>query len=265
MNNRWWLPLVASGVLGGCSLIPQRTGLEIMSYPTAKVYIDNKEAGMTPYRNNTLKPGEVTVRLQTTEVNWEKVIRLENGANTVIDREISTKENKSGGYILYLEATGDSNKAGMMVSSMPDKAAVAVEGEIKGFTPMRLDDIGRGDKQVTISYPGYKTVNIFVKGIPGYQLVIEGNLPEEGVAAGNEVEPTGAVEAADSPDGKKEIMILNTETGWLRVRSGPGAGEEILKAKPGERFEILEEKDGWIKIKLSVGEGWVSAKYVEKL
>ena len=56
-----------------------------MSYPTAKVYINNKEMGSTPYKNLDLKPGENEVKLVAGIREWKKTIDLQNNINTVID------------------------------------------------------------------------------------------------------------------------------------------------------------------------------------
>lgn len=68
---------------------------------------------------------------------------------------------------------------------------------------------------------------------------------------------------------KKEtvvVVILDTPTGWLRVRSGPGTTfVEVAKVNPGEKYEFLEESSGWYKIQFKGGkEGWVVGTYVKK-
>lgn len=249
-------------VFSGCSLVPRKAGIEIMSYPTAKVYIDGKEAGMTPYKNSNLKPEETEVKLLVNNQSFLKKIKLQNNINTVIDWEFGKEEKDSGGYILYMERTGDQNRAGLLINVSPNKSAIAIEGDIKGLSPTKIEEIGEGDKQVAISFPAYKTINVFVKALKGYQLVIDAKLAEENTVLNNEVvaEPTKEI-------GKPKITILPTETGWLRVREEANASSaEVVKVKPKERYELLEEKEGWYKIDLSGGKtGWISAKYAEKL
>jgi len=59
------------------------------------------------------------------------------------------------------------------------------------------------------------------------------------------------------------IIITETETGWLNVRSGPGTAFPIVKKiYPGEQYPLLSESDGWQRIELLEGvEGWVSSRY----
>lgn len=255
---------MVSLMFGGCNLVPQKSGVEIMSYPTAKVYINGKEAGMTPYKNTSLTPGNTEVRLASTDGEWSKSIELRNNINTVIDWEINKDEKQGGGYILYLEKTGDTNKAGLLVNSMPNKCAVAIDGEIKGYSPIKLDDIGEGDRQVTISYPGHKNVNVYVKAIKGYQLVVESKLANEPIVLNEQTEEREEVVSVIRTDNK--IKILDTETGWLRVRSdASNNANEVDRVEPGESYDLIEEDEDWYKILLEDGkEGWVSAKYAEK-
>lgn len=260
MQRQWLVVLVAAIILSGCSLGIRKSGIEIITYPSAKVYIDGKEAGMSPYKNNSLTPGDKEIKLAVDGAEWKKTIHLENGTNTVINREIDKDEEKNGGYLLYLESTGDSKKSGLLVTAKPDKSAVAIDGEIKGFTPLRIDDIGEGDKQVTLSFPGHKTIDMFVRSIPGYQLVVEADLSTE--ISNEQQEPTPEVTPAE-----KKIKIKTTETGWLRVRKeANGTSEEVAKVKPEETYTLLEVNGDWEKIDLGNGKsGWISAKYADKL
>jgi len=255
-------------LMTGCSLTPQKSGVEIMSYPTAKVFIDNKEAGMTPYKNVTLKPGEVEIRLEARGSQWIKEVELKNNVNTVINWEFGDSDEESGGYLLFMEKTGDEKQSGLMISANPDKAAVAIDGEIKGFTPMRMDDIGQGDKHVAITFPGYKSINLYVKALVGYQLVIEVRMVEEKVGQTQTTELELEVEPPEEVvESKGEVKIKETETGWLRVReASSSASREIMRVKPGETYELLDEGSSWYKISLDEEiTGWISARYADKL
>jgi uncharacterized protein YgiM (DUF1202 family) len=63
-----------------------------------------------------------------------------------------------------------------------------------------------------------------------------------------------------------QIVIQETETGWLNVRQEPSTNSEIItKIYPKQTFVLLEEKDNWYKIKLENNkEGWISSKYAKK-
>lgn len=264
MLKKAGLIVLLSLVLGGCGLVPQRAGVEIMAYPTAKVFIDGKEAGMTPYKNTSLMPKEVEIKLVVRELEWVRKIELENKVTTVIDWEFGKTEEDSGGYVLSMEKTGDNNKAGLMINAIPDKSAVAIDGEIKEYSPIKLDEIGEGDRQITVSFPTYKSIDVFAKAVKGYQLVVEARLAEEINTPNvtNETEPIPTSMATN----EKMVTIKQTETGWLRVRkTASNTAEELGKVKPKEKYKLIEESEGWYKIDLGDGrQGWVSAKYAEK-
>lgn len=82
-----------------------------------------------------------------------------------------------------------------------------------------------------------------------------------------EQQPTSKASAGD--DGAKKIVILikETPTGWLRVRSEPSIdASESAKVNPGESYELVEEKPNWYKILFNdEQEGWVAAQYSEKV
>ena len=62
------------------------------------------------------------------------------------------------------------------------------------------------------------------------------------------------------------VIIKETETGWLRVREGPGTiYPEIAKIYPGESYPLLEEIEEWCKIELEdKQEAWISIEYILK-
>jgi hypothetical protein len=246
-------------ILGGCSLIPQKSGLEVISYPPAKVYVDNKEMGMTPYKNTNLKPGTIEVKLVTNDSQWSKNVELQNNVNTVVDWEFGSENKFSGGYVLYLEKTGDTKKAGLMVNAQPDKSAISIDNEIKGYSPERFDDISEGDRQLTLSSPGKKNMNVYLKATNGYQLIIDASLAEEEVAT----DSSSLAQPTPSINDKKMLTIKETETGWLRVRdTSDNSGKEVAKVKPNEQYAMLNQTQDWFLIDLGNGtSGWISSKY----
>lgn len=90
---------VSSLFLGACGV--EKSGVEIVSPPIAKVYLNGKESGMTPYKNNSLKPGNIEIKLEDGGNSWEREIRLENNVTTVINWNLGKVDNS--GYILSME------------------------------------------------------------------------------------------------------------------------------------------------------------------
>jgi hypothetical protein len=258
--------VLASVFLSGCSLSPKKSGLEIISYPTAKVYINSKEMGSTPYKNLDLKPGDNEVKLVTGTREWKKTVELQNNINTIIDWQFGDDTNGDSGYILYLEKTGD-KKTSLLVNTTPDKTTIKIDGEVKGLSPLKVNSLNEGDRQLTVSFPGYKDINVFMKAINGYQLVVNAKLAEEKNNVDQIIETQKeATSSGLSMDQGKKVKIKETETGWLKVReSSSSSSKEVTKVKPGESYVLLDEETDWYKIDLgSSKNGWISATYASK-
>jgi len=260
------LVIISSVFLSGCLVSTKKSAIEINSYPVAKVYIDGKEMGLTPYRNRQLKPGEIEVRLITNESEWTKKIKLQNNISTVVDWEFGKTEDESGGYVLYLEKTGDKKSAGLMINTNPTKSTIKIDDEVKGLSPIRMSNIGEGDKHLALSFPGHKTMDVFVKSLNEYQLVIDAVLKKDKV----EVKPEEEIKIDNADLLEKPTVIMikikPTETGWLRVRELDSMGsKEVARVVPGETYPLLEEKQEWYKIDLGNNKsGWIAASYGEK-
>lgn len=263
MLKKFFILIIAAFFLSGCSLSPKKSGLEIMSFPVAKVFLNGKEMGSTPYKNMNLKPGENEVKLVSGNKEWKRKIDLQNNINTVVDWQFGEENNTDSGYILYLEKTGD-KKASLLVNSSPDKSTITIDGQVKGISPIKIGDIGEGDKQLSISFPGYKDINVFMKAINGYQLVVNTKLAMEKNDINKIIEQQ--TEATSSLSVAKKITIKETETGWLKVReTDSSSAKEITRVKPGEIYTLLEEKTEWYLIDLNNGKsGWISSTYALK-
>lgn len=237
-----------------------------MSYPTAKVYINGKEVGSTPYKNLDLKPGDNEIRLTTDKREWKKTLELQNNINTVIDWQFGDETDNDSGYVLYLEKTG-SNKPSLLINTVPSKATIKIDNIVRGSSPMKINEISGGDRQLTVFSPGYKSVNIFMKAISGYQLVVETKLAVEKVDVDQALQKEKeATSSGLSVEQNKKVIIKETETGWLKVRENNSASsKEVIKVKPGEQYVLLSEEKDWYKIDLgSSKSGWISATYAEK-
>ena len=261
-----FLLIISSLSLSGCSLVARKSAIEINSYPVAKVFLDGKEMGMTPYKNRSLLPQEVEVKLVTNDKEWSKKIKLQNNISTVVDWEFGEDNESSGGYILYLEKTGDKNKAGIMINTTPAKSTVVIDNEVKGLSPIRISNIGEGDKHLALSFPNHKTIDIFMKSVLEYQLVVDAVLPEEEIVIEQEEEEKKDLSTEISNISTINIKIKETETGWLRVReTSSSMAKEIGRVYPGEVYPLVSEKTDWYEIDLGEDKnGWISASYGEK-
>lgn len=277
--------LLGATLLAGCSLKKAPAALQINTIPVANVFIGGKSMGKTPYQGSDFKAGEISLKLIPESaaaplVSWEGKIKLSNGVLTLIERDFASSEAGSSGQVLTLERLKDKDLASLSLISDPDGALVHLDGEAKGFTPLTLEKIGVGDHQIVVSKEGFVEKNIKAKAVDGFKLIVNVKLAQEmeeqpvatlsgtptPTATGKKTTPTPTGSEKSQP-ASGEVLIKDTPTGWLRVRSSPStASSELAKVNPGEKYPLLEEKSGWYKIEYEEGKtGWISAQYASKI
>ena len=147
----------------------------------------------------------------------------------------------------------------MAIISIPDASQVSIDGLVRGFTPFKTDTILPTDHEVKVVAPNHKEGKYLLKTVEGYKLTAVVKLA-----------PDGEAEESTEEEEKEEVIeveILDTPTGFLRVRGEPStAGAEVARVEPGEKYLFLEEdKDtGWFKIESSPS-GWISGQYAKKM
>ena len=77
---------------------------------------------------------------------------------------------------------------------------------------------------------------------------------------------TSTIEEDEEKTILPQVLIKNTPTGWLNVRTGPGISYPILnKIYPGESYGLVKEEGDWSEIILKNNDkGWVINTYVQK-
>ncbi len=263
-------------IVGGVTLFligylkPKPGGLLINTSPASSVYVDDILVGKTPYEG-TFEAGEVVVKLvpETSDKNYIPFITkvsLVSGVKTVIRREFSDIDGMSSGEIVSFEKEG-AKETSMVVISTPENAQISINGTPKGFAPYKLATMIPGEHQISINATGFKERVLTIKAYPGYRLSIIADLAKE------ESEETVAGAQTEI---KTFVEILNTPTGFLRVRTEPGSGgSEVGQVNPGDKYLFLEEDaaTGWYKIQLEAPvaglpngrDGWISNEYAQKV
>jgi len=300
------IPIFLSFLLSGCSLLnflnpKQPAALKVNTTPASTVFIDGKHAGTTPYLDEQLTPGEITLKLVPQEASekaipFESLIELTAGVVTVVNHQFATEDTTSASEILTLQPNNRS-VASLSVVSQPDAAVVRLDGESKGFTPLVVDQLDAGDHQLLISSPGYQERTISIKAQTGYRLTVSAQLAkqdtpkimeetdttdQEATPSADDTDtkslsptPTGKISPTPSKTTSKTdttapekpyVKINDTPTGWLRVRDEPSLNsEEIARVNPGETFSLKDEQSGWYQIELKDGKlGWIAGQYAEK-
>lgn len=251
---------------------PKAAGLRVDTAPGSSVYINSELVGRTPFRK-TFPAGTITLRLVPDSASppllpYEAKIALTGGIETVARREFGVSEDLSSGDVLTFEKTGGSS-ASLIVISTPDNAQVSLDGVPRGFAPYKSSSISSAEHQITVTSIGYQNRVMTVNTLSGYQLTVFAKLAKESQES---VAETSSPSATPAP--KTYVVILKTPTGFLRVRTLPGAaGEEIAEVKPGEKFPYIDTDaaTGWYKIQYEEPAaglpngitGWVSDQYTQ--
>ncbi len=260
---------VASLVLGGCTLpfLPQpKAALQVSSDPTASVYLNDNRTGQTTYFDDSLKPGDYTLKMSVDNdpsKTWQTPITLLAQLVTVVNRTFGDTPELSSYFVLQLEPLESKNAIELSVLSLPDNVIVKINGQPEGFSPVSVTDIEEGDHSITLTSPGYTDLNIKAQTKKGYKLIVSAGLarqPESLNSADAIASPSAQLEITPpaTPSGRLTpsprtsptptlrttpattpnnatgsasltppyVTIRTTPTGWLRVRSAPDSNAE---------------------------------------
>lgn len=216
---------------------------------------------MSPYKNKSLKAGSIDIQIGQEGIGyWSKQLELKKNISTIINWTFGKNDSYSGGYVLSMERSGGTG-SGIIISSSPSKATVFIGGENRGLTPIYIANLGEGDKEIKTTIPGYVSINLGVRPVIGYQIVLEAVMAKEEKIVVATPTPLQTPQELGS-----KIKIKATDTGWLRVRDMPSsAGLEIDKVNAGETYDTVGDSGDWTHIIVREKQGWVSSKWVEKI
>ncbi|MBI4990521.1 SH3 domain-containing protein [Candidatus Gottesmanbacteria bacterium] len=248
---------------------PDISGLKINATPPADIFLNDKLVGKTPY-DDKYRTGEYVLKLipqdsTASSSAWQGKIKLNPNVLTFVNRDLGPSELTSSGEILTLEKISQ-NEAQLNVFSIPDAAIVLLDGVERGVSPLFSGDLTPGEHDVAVVSPGYVGRTVRVQLTTGYKLIINFQLAlskkEEAIVG--EATPTPSL-TSPVAQGKPYVLIKETETGFLRVRSSPSkSATETAQVKPGDKYPFLDEQEGWYKISYDGKEGWISNRYAEK-
>lgn len=223
---------------------------------TAQVIVDGKQLGLTPYKNIGLKEGEYQIELKdaSTSASWKSTVKLNGGTLTVVNRDLNLDSSNQEGEVITLE-----KGSGVTISSVPGGAKVLVDGEDKGQTPLFLPHLATGNHLFLFSKEGFIKRTVRATLTEGFGINIMVDLAQQ------QIDPLPSAAPIQTAP---KLKVLQTPTGFLRVRETPSTGgKEITRVSPGDELTLLEETNSsWNKVKTSDGkEGYVSSQYIEKI
>lgn len=233
--------------------IKQKSGISVTSTPKdAKVFLNNREVGKTPYEMGDLEVGEYIVRLEKDQAVWQGNVKLNGGTVTIVNRDLAKEHPSSAGEVLTL-----TKGKGLTIISNPNNAKVTIDSKEEGNTPLGVDSES-GEHTILVEHSNYVKRSIRAALPEGFNLTIFVDL----ALSEADLSAISTPVIRTTP----EVIVKNTPTGFLRVRDKPSlSGKEIAKVNIGDTLILLEELSGWDRVRLSDGlEGYVSSTYVEK-
>lgn len=260
--------------------------LKIASSPNANVFLDNVNVGRTPY-DQKVKIGDYAIKLipdheATATASWQGKLHVYKNALSYVNRELGSSDINSAGEIYTITAASRENrKSGsgeVYIETEPVGAIVYLDNDEKGIAPLLLAEIPKGTHELSIFMPGffrrtqkvnieeYRRVNATIK----LAIDQEAQRKQASNSAALERKPaTDSAKLSPTPTGAKPsgktVTILQTPTGFLRVRTEPNVNApEAAQVNPGDKFTVLDEQPNWYKIPYADGkEGWVASQYAK--
>lgn len=244
--------------------------LQVTAVPISTVFINGKESGKTPFclceGKSLLPAGTYTIRLVPQAganiLPYEDTVTITKGTLTVIDRTFGSGEFSSGS-VISLSVLPNAATTQLFVTSFPSGAAVTLDGNSAGQTPLLIKSITSSDHDILLAKTGYASKTVHIHTVNGYLLKAVVTL---GISQENATDSANLENASLTTTEKAKVLILDTPTGFLRVRAEPSlTASETAQVKPGDAFDYIDEHDGWYEINLSEGStGWISTQYAQK-
>jgi hypothetical protein len=262
----------------------QKGALQVTSVPESKVYLNDKYLGQTPLCKceaaNMLPIGDYTIRLVPADKDlseFQEKVTISEAVLTVVDRKFG-KESLSEGSVISLMPLADKKKTELVVVSFPQDANVLLDNNPIGKTPLDFKDPTESDHEIKVSKDGYNEKTIRIRTPAGFKLTVAAYLstnaqntpaqPAQPVqnSVSASPAPSAVPSVAPSKVPNEQVLILDTPTGFLRVRQSASVNAaELARVQPGEKLDVVQESNGWYLVRLSDGiQGWISSEYAQK-
>lgn len=241
--------------------------LQVTSIPSAQVFLNEKYVGKTPLclcdLNQLVKVGDYDIKIIPTRTGLttlEQKITIYKGVLTVVDRTFDKQAAASTGSIITLSPVDSKESTQLLIVSFPDKAQIIMDSNPAGTTPLLIKSITASDHEIKLLKDGYNEKIIKIKTVEGKRL-------EATVSLGIKADiSTTQIKASSSASLSSKIVILETPTGYLRVRAESSLSSgQVGTVNPGDKLDLIAEKEGWLEVRLSDGKtGWISSQYAKK-
>lgn len=277
--------VLAAVLISGCTA-KNESGLQVLTNDiSSAVYLDNKFVATTPYVDKQLKPGEYSLEIRPddiTYVPYQTKLSLKKGTLTVVNWHPGKRPETSGGVIFETEPLRDKKATELSITTIPDGGIIYVDGEAKGFAPVTVNNLSKGEHQFEVKLPSYESIAKPINILEGYRILVTVKLGKQDfpasfsaqtiIATGSSQVATRSALSATSSTTVRGTTVTIQPTGYeledgrevLRVRSESNSGAtEIGVAPVGNTYPYLQEvRDGWVKIQFGDQVGWVSLQFV---
>lgn len=249
--------------------------LRVVTNQEAVFFLDNVMKGKTPFED-VVREGSYTLKIvpeqtaTSSSVTWEKKISIGVDTLTFVDVRLAQTDIESSAetYWLTRKKGFGTKPAGLVVESEPSGALVYLDGDEKGISPITIDSVPEGSHELSLFMPGFVRKTKKINVVKNSNLHAFMKLPVDPNQAPkySPIQETIATAAANLSAPSKTVRILDTPTGWLRVREEPNLGaSESGRVNPGQVFEYLSEEQGWYQIRFDTSKtGWISSQYAQK-
>jgi len=119
------------------------------------VFVNDKLLGTTPFYSNAIKSGNVEVSIRNDDRTFDINLNLEPNTETILNRELGPNRDFGAGDTVWVERSKDTPS--MSVISDPVGALVKLDGEVKGETPITINNIKIGEHDLEISKDGFES------------------------------------------------------------------------------------------------------------
>jgi len=250
--------------------------LLVIAKPGAQVFLDDKEIGASPL-SKSVDPGEYTLELKkdgyftrSIKIAIRAGFRLNVSASLSLNPFPLDYAQDKPAELKELSSPSPSLKVYDLSSNQP-----LLTGDYVGWAKAAAFWDSRAEDRIT--YDFYITFEGKLYDNQGSETSVDALEQATGEKAvgylgdSSAAISSGASSTLNSLSAKlyppvPMVEILQTGTGFLRVRSGPGTSySEIGRATPGDKYKYLGEEGDWLKIDFNGQEGWVSKEFSKKI
>lgn len=216
------LIIVAGVFFSGC--IPQLdkrkyAGLQVtLADVPASIYLDGEFISDTPFKQNDLKPGVYTLKIQPDDsslVPYELPITLSGGLLTAVVWTPSTRPELSGGVIFELERLSTKQQTELVISSIPDGVIVRVDGGDIEFAPSIRTDLSPGKHTISFSQTSYDDQEHTINLVAGHRLSVSVKMARNQNSLGMESSDATQIRTTQTASSSATITTTATTSGSI--------------------------------------------------